>query len=89
MTNADALQTLAANLRHAARNQEAARIGGGIFTPAELATAAEEIKRLETIRDKIETAQTLRFSAWCDEWGYSPDQISAHTHYSAARAWKE
>lgn len=43
----------------------------------------------ETMRDKIDTAARMGFSQWCYEWGYSPDQITAHTHYSAARALGE
>lgn len=49
--------TIAANLRHAARNREAVRIGGGAFTYAELNEAARLIESgaalLAALRDLL------------------------------------
>lgn len=45
------LDTLATNLRHAARSGQDALIGGGEFTPPELADAAEAIRLAQLVAD--------------------------------------
>ena len=47
-------KTIAANMRHAARNRQSATIGGGIFGPAELAAAAD---RLDVSRELLEAVR--------------------------------
>ena len=51
------MKTLLANLKHAARNRESVHIGGGVFTPAEIAAAVREIEEavsvLKTLRENM------------------------------------
>jgi hypothetical protein len=42
----EALRTLAANMAHAARTQQDAYIGGGVFTPEELDLCADALRSL-------------------------------------------
>lgn len=42
-----AATTFAANLAHAARNQQSIKVGGGKFSPAELGNAANALKAIE------------------------------------------
>lgn len=39
----DNCKTIAINMRHCARNRQSAKIGGGLFGPAELGAAADKI----------------------------------------------
>lgn len=52
--NTDALATLTTNMRHAVRNRERAAIGGGIFTPDELAAALPAIVAAPAMRRALD-----------------------------------
>ena len=56
--------SMAGNLRYAARNQQSVEIGGGIFTPAELAEAAKQIDSAEKLLAHLEKAvKSLEWAA--------------------------
>lgn len=48
------MSTIVANLKHAARNGETAKIGGGLFGPAELKDAAHRIECYPILLEALE-----------------------------------
>lgn len=60
------LETLAANMRHAALNRESVTIGGGVFSPDELKAGADALYlaaqmpslslRIDALKDKSQNA---------------------------------
>lgn len=73
------LETLAANLRHAARTGKPASIGGGEFSPAECEALADAIRQiLNTGPDAIAAAVV----GVCDEW--KPHRGKQAREYNAA-----
>lgn len=49
--------SMAGNLRYAALNQQSVEIGGGIFSPSELAQAAKQIDSAEKLLAQLEIAR--------------------------------
>lgn len=57
------LDLLASNMRHAARNGESVTIGGGIFTPEELAAGSKALAVHDVLVRALRNIKTLAFDA--------------------------
>ena len=56
--------SMAGNLRYAALNQQSVEVGGGIFSPAELAEAAKKIDSAEKLLAHLEkSVKSLEWAA--------------------------